>query len=77
MHLQPTTVLALWILAMLSVPAASAHGTSQMKATASEKMMPADKAQKMRECLRWAEQRKIRMEDRSRFVDECVAGKAK
>ena len=77
MHLQPATVLALSILAMFSVPAASAQGTNQMKATAPEKMMPADKAQKMRECQRWAVQQKIKMEDRSRFVDECVAAKAK
>jgi len=55
----------------------SAQGTSQTKATAPEKMMPVDKAQKMRGCLRWAEQQKIKMEDSSRFVDECLAGKAK
>ena len=44
-----------------------------MKATAPEKMMPSDKAQKMRECEKRADQQKIKMEDRSRFVNECVA----
>jgi hypothetical protein len=44
-----------------------------MKATAPEKMMPSDKAQRMRECAKRAEQQKIKIEDRSRFVNECVA----
>jgi hypothetical protein len=48
-----------------------------MKATAPEKMMPRDKAQKMRECEKRADQQKIKMEDRSRFVNECVEARAK
>jgi hypothetical protein len=48
-----------------------------MKATAPEKMMPSEKAQIMRECGKRAEQQKIKMEDRSRFVNECVAARAK
>ena len=40
-----------------------------MKATAPEKMMPSERASKMRECERRMEQQKIKMEDRSRFVD--------
>ena len=48
-----------------------------MKATAPEKMMPSDKAQKMRECEKRAEQQKIKMEERARFVNECVAAGAK
>jgi hypothetical protein len=47
--------------------------TDRMKATAPEKMMPGDKAQRMRECGKRAEQQKIKIEDRSRFVNECVA----
>lgn len=58
-----------------------AHAASaqvpHMKATAPEKMMPTNKAQKMRECEKRAEQQKIKMEDRSRFVNECVAAGAK
>jgi hypothetical protein len=56
--------------------AASAQ-VPHMKATAPEKMMPTNKAQKMRECEKRAEQQKIKMEDRSRFVNECVAAGAK
>jgi hypothetical protein len=48
-----------------------------MKATAPEKMMPVDKALKLRECEKRMEQQKIKMEDRSRFLDECVWAKAK
>ena len=42
-----------------------------------EKMMPADRASKMRECEKRMQQQKIRTEDRSRFVDECVWAKEK
>jgi hypothetical protein len=47
----------------------SAQVTDRMKATAPEKMMPADKAAKMRECKKRTEQQKIKIEDRSRFMD--------
>ena len=56
---------------------ASAQVPGPMKATAPEKMMPSEKAQKMRECEKRAEQQKIKMEDRSRFVNECIAAGAK
>jgi hypothetical protein len=46
-----------------------------MKATAPEKMMPHEKAQKMRECARRAEQQKIETKDRARFINECVGTK--
>ena len=51
--------------------------SAQVKATAPEKMMPGDKAKKMRACAKMAEQQKVKMEDRSRFVNECVAAGAK
>ena len=59
------------------VQVASAQAPGRMKATAPEKMMPAEKAQKMRECERRAEQQKIKMEDRARFVNECIARETK
>ena len=59
------------------VQVASAQAPGRMKATAPEKMMPAEKAQKMRECQRRAEQQKIKMEDRARFVNECIARETK
>jgi hypothetical protein len=55
--------------------AASAQLPGPLKATAPEKMMPQEKAQKMRECTRRAEQQKIEMKDRARFINECVGTK--
>jgi hypothetical protein len=52
--------------------AASAQPTDRMKATAPEKMMRAGEASKMRECEERAKQQKIKMEDRARFVSDCV-----
>jgi hypothetical protein len=71
-----TAFFAALTLAMLLAHTSSAQ-MDRMKATAPEKMMPVDRAQKMRECQQRAEQQKIKMENRSRFVDECVAAKAK
>jgi hypothetical protein len=48
-----------------------------MKATAPEKMMPAGKTAKMSERKKRTEQQKIKMEDRSRFMDECILAKTK
>jgi hypothetical protein len=53
--------------------AASAQMSGPMKATAPEKMMPPEKAQKMRECDKRAKQQKIKMEDHARFVNKCMA----
>ena len=70
-----------FLIALIFAAAFFAHIASgqvpHMKGTAPEKMMPSDKAHKMRECEKRAEQQKIKMEDRSRFVDECVAARAK
>ena len=55
--------------------AASAQLPGSMKATAPEKMMPHEKAQKMRECTRQAEHQKIEMKDRAHFINECVGTK--
>jgi hypothetical protein len=70
-----------FLIALTFAAAFLAHAASaqvpHMKGTAPEKMMPSDKAQKMRECEKRAEQQKIKMEDRSRFVNECVAAGAK
>ena len=75
MHPHRPTVITT-ALTLCLVHAASAQ-VPHMKATAPEKMMPSDKAKKMRECEKRADQQKIKMEDRSRFVNECVAARAK
>ena len=72
-----TAFFAALTLAMLLAHTSSAQVTDRMKATAPEKMMRVDRARKMRECQQRAERQKIKMENRSRFVDECVAAKAK
>ena len=70
--------LAVFLAALLvAMFPASAQVSDRMKATAPEKMMPSEKVQKMRECQERAKQQKIGMADRARFVDECVAAKAK
>jgi hypothetical protein len=64
-----------WVLgAAFGVNAVSA---TTMKSTAPEKMMPADQAKKMRMCQGRAMQQQIKMEDRSRFVSDCMADKTK
>jgi hypothetical protein len=56
---------------------ALAQASDRMKASAPDKMMPADKSQTMRACEKKALAQKIRMEDRARFVDACMAGGTK
>ena len=72
-----TFLIALTFVVAFFVHIASAQVPGPMKATAPEKMMPSDKARKMRECEERAKQQRIKMEDRSRFVNECVAAEAK
>ncbi|MGB9656712.1 MAG: hypothetical protein WA781_00850, partial [Pseudolabrys sp.] len=72
-----TLFLATLTLATFLAQPASAQLADRMKATASEKMMPTERVSKMRECEKRAQEQKIKMEDRSRFVDECVWAKAK
>jgi hypothetical protein len=78
MHPHRLTVFSVALtLVMFLANAASAQVTDRMKATAPEKMMPADKVAKMLECKKRTDQQKSKMEDRSRFMDECVWAKAK
>jgi hypothetical protein len=55
--------------------AAAAQTPANLKATAPDKMMPADKAAKMRACDKLAMDQHVKMEDRAEFVAKCVAGK--
>ena len=76
-HCPVAFVYALFFGMATFVQVASAQTPGRMKASAPEKMMPAEKAQKMRECERRAEQQKIKMEERARFVNECIARETK
>jgi hypothetical protein len=64
-------------LAVLLPSAGRAENSSMMKATAPDRMMPKTQAAKMRECDKLAMAQSIRMEDRARFVENCVGGKAR
>jgi hypothetical protein len=56
-------------------PVSAGNGSDEGHAM--EKMMPTDKKAKMRECEKRAVEQKIKMQDRFRFVDECVWDKTK
>ncbi len=55
----------------------AAAGATSMKASAPDQMMPQGGGAAMRECDKLAVQQNIKMEDRARFVKECVAKKMK
>ena len=65
------------LIALFFANIASVQASDRMKASAPEKMMPADKTQTMRACEKKAVAQKIKMEDRARFVDACMAAGAK
>jgi len=54
---------------------AAAQKSDAMKATAPEKMTPPGESDAMRDCDKLAMDRQIKMEDRARFVQDCVAAK--
>ena len=74
-HRLMTFLISLPLTAAFFAYTASAQVPGPMKATAPEKMMR--QGAKMRECEKRADQQKIKMEDRSRFVNECVEARAK
>jgi hypothetical protein len=63
------------VLPIAGVAAAQNGGT--MKATAPEKMAPPGQSEAMRECDKMAMDQHIKMEDRARFVQDCIAKKMK
>jgi hypothetical protein len=67
---------ALLVLMPLS-GAAWAQGGGAMKSSAPEMMTPPGESDAMRECDKLAMDQHIKMEDRTRFVKECIAKKMK
>ena len=67
--------LAMAVGLLLSGGAASAQ--KPMKPTAPEKMMSPAEKQKMHECEQLAAQRHIKMDERAKFVMDCMTGKVK
>ena len=55
----------------------AAAGATSMKASAPEQMMPEGGGAAMRACDELATQQHIKMEDRARFVKDCVEKKKK
>jgi hypothetical protein len=72
-----TLFFATLTLGVFLAQSATAQLADRARATAPEKMMPSEKAAKLRECEKRMAEQKIKMEDRSRFVNECVWAKAK
>ena len=56
---------------------AAAQNGGAMKATAPEKMTPPGQSEAMRECDKMAMDQRIKMEDRARFVRDCITKKMK
>jgi hypothetical protein len=72
------TVFAVLLVGALPFAAAAQGGAKvDMKATAPEKMTPPGESKAMRECDKMAVEQKIKMEDHTRFVQDCIAKKMK
>jgi len=73
--LRPRAIFPGIFLAMVLAGAAAAQ--PGMKATAPQKMMPPDEKQRLDECNKMAAERNIKMDERARFLMECMKEKAK
>ena len=64
---------------LLAGPAAAQRSDvkNAMQATAPMKMTPPGESEPMRECDKMAMDQHIKMEDRTRFVQDCIARKMK
>ena len=71
--------LALFTVATLSVAFATlaAQAQTPMKPSAPQKMMSPEQARKMRDCEQQAAQNNIKMDERSKYVMDCMTAKAK
>jgi hypothetical protein len=62
---------------MLVVSAGAALAQTPMQPTAREKMTSPEQALKMQDCEKQAAQKNIKMNERSKFVMDCMTAKAK
>jgi hypothetical protein len=65
------------IMVSLLLATAAASAENPMKPTAPEKMMSPDQKQKMHECEQLAAQHHIKMDERAKFLMDCMTGKVK
>jgi len=56
--------------------AGAAAAQPAMKATAAEKMMPPAEKQRLDECRKMAAQKNVRMDERAKFLMDCMKAKA-
>lgn len=63
--------------AALIIFTGAAGAQTPMKPTAPQKMMSPGEAKKMAACKKLAAERNVAMNERSRFVMDCMTGKAK
>jgi hypothetical protein len=68
-------VIVLAIVLNLGLAAGAAAAQDDMKATAAKKMTSPEQARKMRECQRRAAQQNVVMDQRSKFVMDCMTKK--
>jgi hypothetical protein len=72
--LLPGAVGPVMILGLLLAGGAAAQPA--MKATAPEKMMPPAEKQRLEECQKMAAQKNVRMDERAKFLMDCMKAKA-
>jgi len=63
--------------AMVSLICGAAIAQSSMKPSAPQKMMSPAETKKMHACEQQAADQNIKMDERSKFVMDCMTGKAK
>jgi hypothetical protein len=68
-------VIVLAIVLNLGLAAGAAAAQDDMKATAAKKMTSPEQARRMRECQRRAAQQNVVMDQRSKFVMDCMTKK--
>ena len=61
--------------AIMSLACGAAAAQPSMKPSAPQKMMSPDEAQKMRACEKQAADQNIKMDERSKFVMDCMTAK--
>jgi hypothetical protein len=61
----------------LSFACTVAYAQSSMKPSAPQKMMSPDEAERMHDCQKQAARNNIKMDERAKYVMDCMTAKAK
>ncbi len=67
--------IALTTAVIVGLAAGAAPAQSSMKPSAPQKMMSPEEAQKMRDCEKQAADKNIKMDERAKYVMDCMTGK--